>query len=273
MKYIAALVFSALLLAGSNLLTGCSDDEPKTSVEKPLARVGTEFIYPSELEYQFNKLFSSTAVMADEKVVKQRLKESLVLTKQMAQKAILGMSGHQKQQLDLQVSQYRDEILAKRYINDFLTVEVPTPQEVADYYNKNLHKFGGETHVSMVEFVFDKTCAMDISTQVNYTSEKAVINMLDKANCLYKVQLKEKALTDVSAISRSDSFKEGRFLFLPSAKNLTAVFVKSISKHPAKPLSEVVPVIRKMLAPIYLKKALKKERLAPSQEMEVEFFD
>lgn len=267
------VVKAALLVLAAFQLSSCSNSSVEEPKEKPIAKVGSSYLYPSELEYQFEKLVGNSAALIDQKMVRERIRDSLVLSKQMAQKALSSMTEQEKQQLELQVSQYRDEILAKHYINEFVSVEVPTPKAVDQYYQKNLHKFGGGKYVSMVEFTFKDTCAMNIDKNSRYDSEEDVLAMLGKAGCQYSIKRIEKPMAALSKNSPVDSLKTGMFKLQPSSSQIKALYIKAITTKPARPLSEVVPTIRKMLAPVYLKKALKKERLVLSQELEVEFFE
>ena len=262
-----------LLILAAFQLFACSNSSVEEPKEKPMAKVGSSYLYPSELEYQFEKLVGNSAALIDQSVVRERIRDSLVLSKQMAQKALSNMTEQEKQQLELQVSQYKDEILAKHYINEFVSVEVPSPKAVDQYYQKNLHKFGGGKYVSMMEFMFKGTCAMNVDKNSLYGSEEDVLAMLNKAKCQYSIKRIEKPMAALSENSSVDSLKTGMFKLKPSSSQIKALYIKAITKKPARPLSEVVPSIRKILAPVYLKKALKKERLALSQELEVEFFE
>lgn len=268
-----SVIKAVLLILTAFQLSACSDSSVEAPKEKPIAKVGNSYLYPSEFEYQFEKLVGNSAALIDQKIVRERIRDSLILSKQMAQKALSNMTHQEQKQLELQVSQYKEEILAKHYINEFVSVEVPTPKEVDQYYQKNLHKFGGGSYVSMMEYIFKDTCAMNIDKNSRYNSEEEVLAMLSKAGCEYSIKRIEKPLAALSKNSQAGSLKAGMFKLQPNSSQIKALYIKAITEKPARPLSEVVPSIRKMLAPLYLKKALKKERLALSLELEVDFFE
>lgn len=262
------IVASSLLL-----LMGCSEETTSISPsisQVPIAKVGNEYIYSDELEFHLNRLLTDQVSTENAQKARDSVRDSLILSKQMAQKALMSMSTEEKSQIDIQVAQYKEELLAQRYIQTSLKAKTPTPRDITDYYQNNLHQFGGGTYVTKIHYTFENTCPINIKEKANYSSESQVADMLKKVECQFT---SNKETIQLLNDNTPNQLTVGAFEIKYADNQLKAIYIESVTEHSAKPLIEVASDIRKRLAPVYFKEALKKQRKALNQELKVELFE
>ncbi|MBU2712629.1 hypothetical protein [Zooshikella harenae] len=304
MKYLFILFYTSLLL-----VTGCDsaskqDDAKQKNTEssqdsgtidsdlqvnkenisdrEKIAKVGSWYITQQQLDFMTDRTLGSAtlAIMYDQ--VGEQLLKSLIVSKAMAQQALVDLSDVEKEELDLQVNAYREEILVRKYLESNANVQPVSEKMVRDYYQQHSEKFGGLT---LKKYQIIKT--------VNLPSDKLLLasELFSKiqANSNWQEAVLELKQNNIMALTESLTSNplllsnELRILLentgvgeLSPATiingNLYRVAVVEDVKTPVKSLQEVASDIRKMLAPLQLKKAVKAASDEVLEKVVVEYY-
>jgi len=254
------------------LLAGCSGEkEQNTITSRVVAQVGELPITEAEVDHQLSKL-SGLSSLADQTQVREKMLESLVLAKLMAQKQLASMSTDELKTLDLEVSAYREERLAHGFLTQSVNPQPPSVEQVSDFYQGNLHRFGGGEFVTIETWTLGSNCKVAASDSNDVT---ALRGSLTQAGC-EKTKSRDTLL--LTALAKKMKIKQQGIsiqtpLWRAGNGAQTVTFVEKIAARQAKPLVEVASDIRKMLAPIQLRAAIAESKAQLLKEMDVEFFD
>ncbi|WP_144391293.1 peptidylprolyl isomerase [Pleionea sediminis] len=257
-----------------SLFVACSDTSNKTEDSSStnqdwLVKVNGDVISSEDLESAIERTVGELAAFQLDESGRQKVLESLVLSRAMADKQLSLMTEEEVASIDSQVKAYREELLAKLYLKNNLTPIPVTEEMVKEYYENNPDKFGGKT-VRSYEVV-------KANSKVSGEARKKIMSSLsdiakepqwqDKVQQLkqqgFGVSYAKGAVTQGVLNSKVDSIIQG----LPLQEASSVHFVDGIpmilrvvkeQKVSPKPLAEVRNDIRKSLAPIQLRKAVKK---------------
>ncbi|MCX4028259.1 peptidyl-prolyl cis-trans isomerase [Endozoicomonas sp. SM1973] len=297
MKYLIPLFFPLLLL-----LTACekqqADNDPVSlnqnehqhqsteevntaDDDQKIAKVGDWFITQQELDFVTERTVGSStlAVMYDQIGVK--LLESLVVSKAMAQQASAALSVDEKTALELKVKAYREELLVRQYLADNAKVEPVTDQMIQDYYQKHPEKFGGITRkryrlIKTINLPANKlTEASELFSEISQNSNwQEAVAELKKQNIIASIQTAEvnPALISDGIKKLLEGTAQGQLSPVTVVNgNLYRLEVVAEIKTPAKTLVAVSDEIRKILAPLQLKQAVKTASEEAVKDLKVEY--
>lgn len=269
---IAALC--ALLLS-----SGCSRDEvasdgpaqarqegPGTGSESlALAYVNGSPITEEEFQHAMQKLFANRLPQAGEEQVKRRILESLINSRAISLLAQQELDAQALQQLDTKVMAYREELLVQAYLSRHAAPEPVSGEMVSDYYQDHPQEFGGG--------VSKRFEMIQSYGQIDEDQRKALISKLSELGSVVdwdswlrenkSLPLNLRQLTarvevldqPIQALVSSTNVGETSPLHIDDV--ITVVRVNHIERHPPKPLAEVSAEIRKRLAPVKMRAAIK----------------
>ncbi|MDE1462692.1 peptidylprolyl isomerase [Spartinivicinus poritis] len=298
MKYLIPLLFPLLLL-----LAACekqqadknpdslnqnehqlqSTEEVNTSDDdQKIAKVGDWFITQQELDFVTERTVGSStlAVMYDQ--IGEKLLESLVISKAMAQQASAALSADEKTALELKVKAYREELLVRQYLTDNAQLEPVTEKMIQDYYQKHPEKFGGITK-KRYRLIRTTNLSVERKTQAiqqfdlltKDTDWHKFINQLQKNN-IYAITQEAEVNPDVVNDELKNALKNTQKGELSEIIEINGELyrlqVLAEVKTPAKTLEAVSGEIRKILSLIQLKKAVKEASTSALDKVAVKYY-
>ncbi|WP_053982159.1 peptidyl-prolyl cis-trans isomerase [Marinagarivorans algicola] len=272
----AALILCAVLAACQSPVTPTSKDSAQpaptnaivdVSVGAPvLARVNKQTITDAHLDFALSRLTAGSVVPIND-VLKSKVLESLISSRAMAILQAQTLTPAAQKQLALKVAAYREELLVKDYINAHSTPVPVTNAQVKAYYQNNLKDFGGD-NIKSFEYIE--------SAQVQ--DDNTVATLKEALNTLAYASDWAKAAAALRAQGLPVTFKQAKMreqlmkapfksvVEATPAGQKTAVhvgdtlWVLKVTRHQtmaAKPLAQVSHQIRKALAPLQIKAAIK----------------
>lgn len=275
-------LFSVLLFACDQVTEPVTTEQEQTEIvtENVLAKVNGEPITEFQLDWAINRtLGDSAALYADGKLYEKML-QSLISSRSMSLLAEKQLGQEETALLDEKVRSYREELLVKQYLQANTTVEPVTTEQVQQYYDNHPEEFGadlvkefelivsvGKLSASdkaklLKEFEFAKS-QKDWSVWANKLSQQAYPVTYKKA----KSQLSLLSTAIQKLIANTPVNKTSEVYF---GEQLIIARVISETKLEAKPLSQVSIEIRKKLAPVNMKKALKEASELAGKKVKVE---
>lgn len=264
------------------LYQGCSSD---TSVSKPvevedtlsyvlagddevLVTIDNEKITRYDLEAMIGRTLGSKEIKNISAVTENKILESLVLGRVMANAGLASMDAEEKAMIERDAFAYKEQLLVKKYIRKNATPEPVTQEMIEEYYLNHPERFGARTtrqyemisgsskmHAEMrdeilatLEKIKEESNwkkAIGKSNRKKYLLTYSKLS-LDRTTLHPNLQtlMKSMVLNQVSNVS----FIEGK----PYLIRLV-----SMKSYPPKPLAEVSIDIRKALLPVQLKKSIK----------------
>jgi len=274
-----SVFFVAMMIGVALLVSGCdggktpaTSEFPETtaSVQKDvLVRVQGDPVTAFDVEQAALKMLGTQqAALLDEKG-QQKVLESLVLSKALARAAKEGLDAEELTMLEWKVRAYREQLLVNRYLRRHAESQPVTEQMIKEYYDTNPGRFGGRA-VREYELITSRE-RLDGIQRERVLAELAGANTeknwsryvaeLSKTN-LPLLFLRGKTNTGV-ILDELQSVVDGLGVgevskpFFVEGKVYIARVI-SEKKVTPRPLSEVSADIRKALAPVQLKKAIKK---------------
>lgn len=264
-------------------VVGCGKQQ-EASIDPLLARVDGSDVYQSDMDAAWSRTFSGVDALYADDAMEERLLKSLVASRVMARKAEATMSAEQMQEFDAVVKAWREEQLVKRYLSEHVTPQPVSNEMVESYYTKHPEMFGGgERRLYEVltiqgttnEATRDKAVALlgnaaeqkewqkyarensSADLIVHYARARADANTGDKA---LLAKLKALSAGDTSAMSLAGG-------------EATVLRVNAVEIITPRPLIEVRDDIRRRLAPVNLKAAVKEAMDTALVGADVEYFD
>lgn len=278
-------MINRLLLAIAMLaLLACDTaDEPDRDL---VARVNGEPVYAGDLEAARDRIFGEGSVLAEEggeNAARDELLESVVASRLLARRAEAAMSDTQKRQLDARARAWREEQLLMRWLRENVTPQPVTRQMVLEYYRDNPERFGAG-HRYRHE-------ALRLTTEDEDLRDRA-IDALDGASAEddwqalarrlradgvpmdYQHGDARRGMSDEALIDRLRALEPGEAGALRMDGNsLSKVRLLSVEKTPPKPLEEVSDDIRMRLAPVQLRKAVRRVMDEALDDAEIEYIE
>lgn len=264
-------------------VVGCGKQE-EVSVDPLLARVDGSDVYQSDMDAAWSRTFSDVDALYADDAMEERLLKSLVASRVMARKAEATMSAEQMQEFDAVVKAWREEQLVKRYLAEHVTPQPVSNEMVESYYNKHPEMFGGgERRLYEV---------LSVQGTSNETTRDKAVALLGKAaeQKDWQHYARENSSADFIvhyARARADSNTNDKALLAKlktlSAGNTSAMSlaggeatvlrVNAVEVIAPRPLIEVRDDIRRRLAPVNLKAAVKEAMDTALIGADVEYFD
>lgn len=278
-----------LLPLVSCLLLACDQATHSANIESEhaevvtsniLAKVNGEPITEFQLDSAITRtLGDSAALYADQKLY-QKMLQSLIVSRSMSLLAEKQLEQEAITLLNEKVRSYREELLVKQYLQANIKVEPVTAEQIKTYYDNNLDEFGADL---LKEF--------EIILSVGKLQAKDKVNLLKKFESAKEQADWKKWTALLFKQSYSVTYKKAEsklsLLSLPIKKMVATTGVGQVSevyfgerliivkvinetKLPAKLLSEVSREIRKKLAPVNMKKAVKEISQLAKKQVKVE---
>ena len=271
-----------LVLAGflSITLSACSKSEEsdqQTASEKStqevflgevLVTVNDHSITELDLDLAIERTIGTSSLAQMDNQARKKVLESLVMSKSLALKKQSELSAEELTQIERNVMAYRDELLAKKYLKENISPLPVTETMVKDYYEQNPQMFGADIQ-KRYEIIQGKD-------NLAAAERKAIISALNTAQTqqnwkVFAQSLQDKNLSvnySQGAMTQGTMAAEFERILKPLEKGQTSpvffmrklpaiVRVTEVIIQKAKPLSDVSRDIRKQLAPVQLKKAIR----------------
>ncbi len=265
------IIRTALLLLLGLALTGCGKREAAvggkdpTSPAQVLAHVNGTPITARELAHLREKM-GVESVAADKRAeVEEKLLQALVNSRAMALLMEQGMSKEERESLAVKVAAYREELLVQRYLRAHVTPEPVSSAMVKEYYENHSEEFGGG-----VERTFE---VLSTTREVSEQERNEILKQLGTAAQVadwkkWAERLQSLSMGYRKATARADVLEAplkglvqgtpvGKVSPVHSGKSIMIVKVLDEQKLAPKPLQEVSAAIRKKLAPVKLKEAVR----------------
>lgn len=261
----------ALLLGGVLLLSGCFSNEDKkpdttNNTSAILATVNGQVITEDDVQFFINKTFSDNRAASNANI-KQNILASLVASKAMAITMQAELSQETIDEIKLKSQHYQEELLVKEYLAQYAIPEPVSSAMINQYYQEHQEQFG-KGEVKTVEILQRKTKPNELERDTllskmpeinsatdwqNYVNTKGENLGLSYLKTKYAPGLFDKNIAKV--IAEMTVADKPTMTFVKGVPYI--VRVSSIQTVPAKPLSSVNAEIRKKLAALQLKKAVK----------------
>lgn len=256
-----------IVFVSIGMLTACSDKpDPYASAAggKPVAYVNDTPITTAQVEHMASKLGLKREQLKKQPDAKNKIRETLINSRAMALLSDSEMDEKARQELELAVATYREELLVHRYLKAHVVPEPVGMELVEEYYRKHPEEFGGGMEKTFemlrapdgLEDVERNSLIRKISESSKAKNWKALASKLgDKVNyrkASVRVDVLEEPVK--SLVSNTSS---GNVSPLSTAKGIVIIRVLSEKELSAKPIAQVSSDIRKKLAPIKLKEAIK----------------
>jgi len=260
-----------VLLLSLLFLSSCSPNKPKEPIATNiLAIVGSEQISSDDLDTAIIRTLGEYASYRIDDKGRKKVLQSLVLGKAMALTQQKQMTKDEIKQLNNMVAAYKEELLIKRYLQQNITPLPVTNKMVKNYYQQHPENFGGKTIKS---FEMIKT-----TIQLKGAARERIISVMDTlatdkhwSSAVNSLKSKGLALqyskgSVAQGVLKSDIDNIIQKLAVEEISPVSVIkgiaYIIRITDEKAiapKPLSEVTHKIKKILAPLQLKKAVKAE--------------
>ncbi len=253
-----------------------------TYTDPVLAKVGDSRIHQSQLNDMMEKIAPEVREQNSSQLETTILK-GMVRTRALAAVAEKQLDDGEKAALDAKVQAYRDELLAKSFIEKNIKPRPVTIDAVKAYYEAHLQDYTTAGRVNFEYLVTTKNTLQDdvlasvldaFTTAANLSDWKAYADQLNKQNL--PVAYKSTSLTP-DAINKSlrpqiDKLQPGEVSDVVYGDYI--YITRLIERKPAttRPLHEVSVEIRKKLAPQKLKQELAQHIDRALQDISVEYY-
>ncbi|MCW8877579.1 MAG: peptidylprolyl isomerase [Kangiellaceae bacterium] len=288
-KILVVVLMASLLSACQKETDTPSENQTQSkntqlNTENSLVTVNGESISEQDLDAAIIRTVGEMGAFQLDSKGRKKVLESIVLSKIMAQKQMASYSPEQQREIERQVQAYKTELLAKNYLKSNVTAVPVTNKMVEEYYAANPHKFGGKT-IKQYQVLKGLTKLQGkvrenlLARMKNITSQKdwfASVNQaktegfqLEFSTGVSGAQSLNKKVESLIAGLNKDEISSLHYL------NGYPMYFKVVAEKviKPKPLTEVRSDIRKSLAPIQLKRAVRKISDELLKEANVEYVD
>jgi hypothetical protein len=252
------------------------------SADSPvLALVDGTPITKLQLTQAMERFFSAQQEISGRDRVERQVLRSLIDSRAIARLAEKEIDPWEKQDLEAKVAAYREELLVKAYIQEHATPQPITSELVEKYYNQHPEAFGGGTTNSFEMIRTTRALKDDerkqliqllggLSSQQDWQSwaEKHAELPIGWRSLSAKSDLLKQPLKNLVT-----STKAGATSDLHIGDQLTIVRVSAKDELPVKPLMQVSAEIRRKLAPIKMKDAIKAITQQAEQQVKIEIVE
>lgn len=257
----------ATIMMASILLASCSKEskEPEET-KKALATVNGKPVYQEHINAMLGK-FPPEAVARSGDELEQKILESLVRAKAVAELARQTLSENETENIKLRAELYQEELLAAAYLKENAAIEPVTDAMVRSYYEKNRQRYslGDQVHIQYLQSESGleegkKRVLMKAMSSVAPDADwKAYQKTLEAEG--YPVFYRNSSIKQSLLASPLDSMVaslepgEASSVFYGDTLYRARLLKKDNLGY--QPLSEVSAEIRRKLAPVQMKKAVK----------------
>ncbi len=274
-----------LILVLTLVVTAC--EEPKKITEEKeetaepivLATVNGEKITENDLDNAIQRVFSESQrfIINDDEKIKQKVLQSLISSKAMMIQLKNSASKNTLEEIEQKTQSYKEELFVKEYLSRNAKPEPVTELMVENYYKENQELFGKESIKTVELLSGNKATASKLDTIISdfskldkITDWKNYAKSTESYTLNYKIVNFKQGLLDKkldNAIKDLKLNEASSVVIISEVPHIARVI--DIKTIPPKALAEVSTDIRKRLAPLQLKKAIKKVSEDVVQEVEV----
>lgn len=272
--------FNIIVVSTLFLLQSCeSNNVPATEVV--LATVGKEKITQTDLDLSIEKI-SAVNPSINQAQISDKALESLIMMGAVAQKQQQASTEQELYIINKKTQRYRKELLLEAYLRKHAQPQAPTEQQVKDYYEKNLHRFGAGT-IKTYELLksqqkpkadeLQKILQLLAQAKNQFDWQKTKKDMASQGVAIEHIRGKtdgpELHRTLHAKIAQLEAKQTSDVIYVDKKPYLLRVL--DVKQKPAKPLREVNQQIRKILAAKKMRDNIKTLAEAVLQETKVEY--
>ncbi len=258
----SGVLVTALLL--SLFIAGCEEKPVSQSVSSPVVvKVNGEEITEADVDYMLGRTFSEQDLIQIDSALREKVLQSLVASRAMKQKLLKEIAPEEKQEIDQAVKAYEEELYVKSYLQKHISPTPVTSEMVRKYYEEHPEEFGGEV---LRDFELLKSESLTDEQRDKLLNSVSVI----RNNKNWKTGIQEFGLQYQQGQTKTGLLQpvlEQAIVKLKEGETSDAfyldgqVYLVRLNKiHQASPeaLANVSDDIRKKLAPMLLREAVKK---------------
>lgn len=258
------------------------DDKNKASTDaSAIVTVNGEPITQQDIDLLVDRMFSEADVLMGSDALKDKVIESLVTSRAIKQKALQELDSAEAEKIRQQARAYEEELFVKAYLKNHATPEPVTIEMVQQYYEAHPESFGEEkirsfellrAPANVDELVRDNILKSVASIKATKDWPQAAKEWSDKFQLQFQQGRAKKGLLEPeleAAITKMQKGDTSDIFYIDGQLHLARVI--DIQTIPPKPLSEVSADIRRQLAPLQLKKAIKKVSESVRSQSKIEW--
>lgn len=231
-----------------------------------LATVNGEGITQADVDFMIERTFSSVDQVFFDETMQGKVLESLVASKAMQQEVIKTLSADELSTIEKKTRAYKEELFVKEYLVQNATPVPVSTRMVNDYYQSNQDEFGGgEARVfemlapSRKPDEPTRDAILKAVSKIKANNDWVAFAQTNTLGLLRKSATMRPGLLEPGLERALSTLKKGQVSDVVFIKGVPHVLrVLNVKTLPAQPLSTVSAKIRKKLAGIQLKKAVKK---------------
>lgn len=263
----------ACLASAAFVLSACDERQhPKTSsgqadIPQILATVNGEAITQDDVLFALERTFTQLDLISADDALQQKVLDSLIASRAMKLLVLEELNAQEKARIAQQAKAYEEELYVKEYLQRRVTPEPVTHAMVQQYYDENPTEFGGENlhdfellsapaglNEAQRDQLLKETAA--IRASAHWSSSAAAWR--EKWNLQYRQGRSRPGLLDKALEQRISALDKGAtsdVFYINGEWHL--VRVTDVIQTPPKSLAEVSSDIRRRLAPLMLREAVK----------------
>ena len=236
-------------------------------------------ITSEELEYAKVRIFGAAGGLALLSGAEDKLLDSLIASRAIALNAEQQLADDERSELDRKVAAYREELLVKHYLTTHVVAQPVTGEMVQEYYQQNPEEFGGGE-----ERTFEYVATVgDLSAEQRNDYLRRFVDLQSIND--WKTWVKDQqspSLTHREAKARSaildqplrqlvEKTQAGEVSAVHNGDQLMLVRVKRVDRLAPKAIGQVRGEIRRKLAPVQLRQAVKAVSAQAVKDAKVEY--
>lgn len=278
----------AIFIGSILLLSSCNRVEEKkhdTLIEHRviLAQVNDEIITDEDVQFFINKTFSNNSSAIKNKQIKKNILASLIASKAMEIAMKEELSPEQINQIKLKTQHYEEELFIKEYLAQYAIPEPVTSSMISNYYQEHLEQFG-QVEMKTVEILQRKsklnenerdailTSLVTINATDNwqhFAENKGKHLSLNYVKTKFSPGLFDKKVAEVIETLKVD--ENAKITFVQGQPFIIRII--AVQTLPAKSLASVSATIRKKLAALQLKKAVKESSKQVMKQVKIVYME
>lgn len=260
-----------LLLLASIGLAACDQNPTSNETSAPanvIAKVNDEVITQEDVDFSLERMFSQANTMTVNTDVRQKVVDSLISSSAMKQLIVNEMTDTEIKQIAARVKAYEEELFVKEYLQRYVEPEPVTTAMVQQYYEEHPEEFGAEVlrdfELLKAPANIDDEQRQQLLTQIDSIRaapdwQAAVKAWQQDFGLQYRQGRNGEGLLNRTLEKTINSLGEGETSDVVTIDNeIHLVRITNITQTPPKALAEVSGDIRKRLAPLLLREAVRK---------------
>lgn len=274
--------FFLICMAAIMFLSGCSDKKQSQlpGDSEVLVTVNGSVITRYDLDLSIKSLLGASGIQKLDEAGRKKVLESLVMSRAIAMASEKEAKAEELADLARKSEAYHEQLLVRKYLAKHAPPRPVTQEMVREHYETHPEEFGGKKERTY-EMI---TCKRPLKSEERDALLKKMQNPGDKKDWNKWVQELQKdgfplayrrgvvveGVLHPQLLKMMKSLKKGESSPLTFIKDLSyLVRIVDEKKKTTRPLKEVSGQIRKMLAPVQLKKAVEQVSQEVLQKAEV----